>query len=120
MGGMRQNLARGDTGSSSVSSSSGYSLGATDASSESSSSQGVWTGQEDVLGQLYRLAGNVLGGGGAGGVSADAAGAGIDAWKEMLKPGQNPYFDSAVQASIDRATDTFKRQVMPDLEARGV
>ena len=42
----------------------------------------------------------------------------MNAWQGQLTPGANPYFDQAVQASIDQATDSFKRQVLPELDAR--
>lgn len=97
------------------------SYGYTDAANQASSAQNVWGAQADPLQQLYAQAGGLMAGTNPYGQAAQGvAGAGSQAWQQQLTPGQNPYFDQAVQASIDQATDSFKRQVLPELESRGV
>ena len=86
----------------------------------SQSQQGVWGAQAPGLSSLYGAAQQLIGGGGqAAGLNA-TAGAANDAWRSMLTPGGNPYFSQNVQGAIDQATQSFNRQVMPELDARGV
>jgi hypothetical protein len=104
-----------------------------DAASSSSSNQGsnqgaynqgmsaqqVWGQQGGALGDLYGQAQGLMGGSNPYGQQAQGLGAaGQNAWAQQLTPGQNPYFDQAVQASIDQATDSFKRGTLADLDAR--
>jgi len=83
----------------------------------SSQTQDVWGGQAPYLQQLYQQAGQLAQGGGAMGNIANQA---QGAWLQQLTPGGNPYFERAVQGSIDQATRGFTQGVLPALEARGV
>src|SRR5262245_56244586 len=95
----------------------GYSQGG----SQASSAQNVWGSQAGALGDLYSQAQALMGGYSPYGQAGAGVGqAGTSAWMGQLTPGANPYFDQAVQASIDQATDSFKRQVLPELDARSV
>ena len=86
---------------------------------QSTSGQNVWGAQGGALNDLYGQAQALMGGGSPYGQAGAAVGqAGTQAWQGQLTPGSNPYFDQAVQASIDQATDSFKRQVLPELDAR--
>lgn len=97
------------------------SYGYNQAGNQASSQQNVWGGQQDALQSLYGQAGGLMDGSNPYGQAAQGvAGQGAQAWGQQLQPGQNPYFDQAVQASIDQASDSFKRQVLPELESRGV
>jgi len=88
---------------------------------QSTSGQNVWGQQAGALGDLYSQAQALLGGGSPYGQAGAGVGqAGTQAWQGQLPPGANPYFDQAVQASIDQATQSFKRQVLPELDARSV
>jgi hypothetical protein len=95
----------------------------TDASStqgnQAWSGQNVWGDQGAALNNLYQQATGLLGGSNPYGQQASMVGQqGQNAWAQQLTPGQNPYFDQAVQASIDQATDSFKRGTLADLDAR--
>jgi len=110
---------RTDASNQSSSNAYGYSQGVT--GSQSTNAQSVYGAQEPALSQLYGAAGDLLSGTSAPGAVAGGIGAqGADAWASLLRPGANPYSDAAVQASIDDATEAFKRQVLPELDARGV
>ena len=86
---------------------------------QATSGQNVWGAQGGALGDLYGQAEALMSGGSPYGQAGAAVGqAGTQAWQGQLTPGSNPYFDQAVQASIDQATDSFKRQVLPELDAR--
>ena len=86
---------------------------------QASSAQNVWGAQGGALGDLYAQAQSLMGGGSPYGQAGAAVGqAGTQAWQGQLTPGSNPYFDQAVQASIDQASDSFRRQVLPELDAR--
>lgn len=88
---------------------------------QSTSGQDVWGAQSGALGDLYSQAQSLLGGGSPyGQAGAQVGTAGANAWQGQLTPGTNPYFDQAVQASIDQASESFKRQVLPELDARSV
>src|SRR5262245_43121267 len=88
---------------------------------QSQSGQGVWGAQSGALGDLYGAAQGLLGGSSPYGQAGSQLGqAGANAWQGQLTPGANPYFDQAVQASIDQATESFKRQVLPELDSRSV
>jgi hypothetical protein len=86
------------------------------------SAQGVYGAQEGGLAGLYQQAQALLGGSSAYGQQAQQIGnAGQQAWQGALTPGNaNPYFGQSVQASIDQASDSFRRSVLPELESRGV
>jgi hypothetical protein len=87
--------------------------------SQSMSGQNVWGAQQGALGDLYGQSQGLMAGTNPYGQQAGALGAqGQQAWAQQLTPGQNPYFDQAVQASIDQATDSFKRGTLADLDAR--
>ena len=86
---------------------------------QATSGQNVWGNQANSLDSLYAAAGGLLNGSSAQGQQAQAIGnQGQQAWASQLTPGANPYFDQAVQASIDQATDSFKRGTLADLDAR--
>lgn len=102
-----------------VSDSYGYNTSA--GANQASSAQNVWGAQEPALSGLYAQAAGLTGGTSPYGQQASMIGQqGQAAWQNQLSPGGNPYFDQAVQASIDQATESFKRQVLPELESRGV
>jgi hypothetical protein len=87
--------------------------------SQAWSGQQVWSDQQRALNELYGQASGLLGGSNPYGQQAGIVGQqGQQAWQQQLTPGQNPYFDQAVQASIDQATDSFKRGTLADLDAR--
>jgi hypothetical protein len=93
---------------------------ATNASgNQATSAQNVWGNQAGSLESLYAAAGGLLNGSSVQGQQAQGIGnQGTQAWASQLTPGANPYFDQAVQASIDQATDSFKRGTLADLDAR--
>jgi hypothetical protein len=87
---------------------------------QSTSGQNVWGAQGGALQDLYGQAQALMGGSSPyGQAGAGVAQTGLGAWQGQ-HAGANPYFDQAVQASIDQATDSFKRQVPPELDARSV
>jgi hypothetical protein len=107
----------------SESESGGYNQGGQQATNvtgqQSTSGQNVWGAQGGALQDLYGQAQALMGGSSPYGQAGAGVGqAGMNAWQGQLTPGANPYFDQAVQASIDQATDSFKRQVLPELDAR--
>jgi hypothetical protein len=86
---------------------------------QAQSAQNVWGDQQGALGNLYAQAQQLMAGSNPYGQQANMVGQqGQNAWQQQLTPGANPYFDQAVQASIDQATDSFKRGTMADLDAR--
>jgi hypothetical protein len=88
-------------------------------SNQATSGQNVWGNQSGQLDALYAAAGGLLNGSSPQGQQAQQIGnQGAQAWAQQLTPGANPYFDQAVQASIDQATDSFKRGTLADLDAR--
>jgi hypothetical protein len=88
---------------------------------QATSGQNVWGAQGGALGDLYAQAQALIGGQSPyGQAGAQVGQAGANAWQGQLTPGANPYFDQSVQASIDQATESFKRQVLPELDARSV
>ena len=83
------------------------------------SGQSVWGDQQGALSNLYAQAQGLLGGSSPYGQQAGMVGQqGQNAWAQQLTPGANPYFDQAVQASIDQATQSFQRGALADLDAR--
>lgn len=84
------------------------------------SAQDVFGPQAGALGDLYSQARSIMGGGGAAGAAQGVAGQGVNAWQQAMQPGANPFFDQSVQAAIDQASEGFKRNVLPELESRGV
>lgn len=107
------------SGSQATSSNDGYGYNLT--GNQATSGQSVYGAQQPGLGAVYGGAQGL-----ATGSSPYSAGvqgvtdAGTAAWQQQLQPGSNPFFDQSVQASIDQATDSFKRQVLPELDSRGV
>lgn len=88
---------------------------------QSQAGQSVWGAQQPSLEQLYGQAGALLNGtSSAGQAGQGVADMGSKAWQQQMQPGSNPFFDQSVQASIDQATDAFKRQVLPAIDSRGV
>jgi hypothetical protein len=88
---------------------------------QSSGTQDVWGAQSPALAQLYSQAQQLMSGQGAAGQgAAGVAQNARNAWADQLTPGGNPYFERSVQGAIDSATTGFNRNVLPELEARGV
>ncbi|MGL4649829.1 MAG: hypothetical protein ACRC1H_10505 [Caldilineaceae bacterium] len=73
------------------------------------------------MNDLYGQAQGLMGGTSAPGQAAQGgAGEARNAWLSQLSPGGNPYFEKSVQGAIDSATQGFTRNVLPELDARGV
>ncbi|MGL4650334.1 MAG: hypothetical protein ACRC1H_13080, partial [Caldilineaceae bacterium] len=88
---------------------------------QGTTSQGVWGQQAGALNDLYGQAQGLMGGTSAPGQAAQGvAGEARNAWLSQLSPGGNPYFEKSVQGAIDSATQGFTRNVLPELDARGV
>jgi hypothetical protein len=105
--------------SGSISTSSNNNQSASAQGNQAASAQNVWGDQAGALNNLYQQATGLLSGTNAYGNQAGYVGQqGQNAWAQQLTPGANPYFDQAVQASIDQATDSFKRGTLADLDAR--
>jgi hypothetical protein len=86
---------------------------------QSTSATNVWGEQYGALRDLYAQSQGLMNGSSPYGQQAGQVGqAGQQAWMQQLTPGANPYFDQAVQASIDQATESFKRGTLADLDAR--
>jgi hypothetical protein len=86
---------------------------------QATSGQGVWGAQQGALTDLYGQSQGLMSGSNPYGQQANMLGQqGQNAWAQQLTPGQNPHFDQAVQASIDQATESFKRGTLADLDAR--
>jgi len=93
--------------------------GTSQSGQQATSGQNVWGAQGGALSDLYGQAQALMGGYSPYGQAGAGVGqAGMGAWQGQLTPGANPYFDQAVQASIDQATESFRRQVLPELDAR--
>jgi hypothetical protein len=107
------------SGSKAFNDASGYTQSQATQGNQATSGQGVWGAQQGALGDLYGQSQGLMAGTNPYGQQAAGLGqAGQAAWQQQLTPGQNPYFDQAVQASIDQATDSFKRGTLADLDAR--
>ena len=88
---------------------------------QSTGAQDVWGAQAPALQDLYGAAAALMLGQGQYGRGAEGVAARArSAWADQLTPGGNPYFEKSVQGAIDQATQGFTRDVLPELDARGV
>ena len=117
----------GQTRAEGGSQSSGYSRGSTygqnsaSAYGQSSGTQDVWGAQQPALQQIYRQAQNLaMGNNPMGQASQGVATQARNAWADQLTPGGNPYFERSVQGAIEQATQGFNRDILPQMDARGV
>ena len=85
----------------------------------STSTQGVWGAQDPALQSLYAGAQGLLGGNAQAQQADSVSQQARSAWAQSLQPGQNPYFQNNVQGAIDQASDSWKRSILPELDARG-
>lgn len=96
-----------------------YNQSSSNQGQQATSGQNVWGDQSLALNQLYGQSSGILTGNSPYAQEANQLGAmGQQAWQGQLTPGANPYFDQAVQASIDQATESFKKGTLADLDAR--
>src|SRR5215471_11442890 len=114
-------LSRGEGNSQSYGTNDASSYGQT--MGTSIGTQDVWGAQSPALAELYNQARTMVAGQDAGRTGRNQQGIADqarNAWAQQLTPGGNPYFEKSVQSSIDQATQGFNRNVLPELESRGV
>jgi len=116
-----ESAAQGMTDSSNYSQGSSWGQSGGLSTGQSTGQQNVWGAQQPALAQLYGQAQQMMGGQGTFGQQAQGvARQAQNAWANQLTPGGNPYFHQSVQAAIQDATQGFNRDIMPQMDARGV